>query len=45
MASDLIIGAVNAALEKAREMAERQMSEAANELGLPLPPGGFSGLT
>ena len=45
MASDLIVGAVNAALEKARQAAEQQMSAAAGELGLPLPPGGLSGLT
>lgn len=44
MAQDLITGAVNAALEKSREMAEQEMSEAASEMGLPLPPGGLSGL-
>ena len=44
IAEDLIAGAVNTALIKAREMAEREMAEAANELGIPLPAGGLSGL-
>ena len=44
MAEDLIIGAVNAALEKAREAAEQEMKTAAGEMGLPIPPGGLEGL-
>ncbi len=44
VAEDLIVGAVNAALQKARELAEREMAAAAGEMGLPLPPGGLSGL-
>jgi len=44
MAEDLIIGAANAALEKAREAAEQEMKNAAGEMGLPLPPGGLEGL-
>ena len=44
VAEDLIVGAVNAALGKAREVAEREMAAAAGEMGLPLPPGGLSGL-
>jgi DNA-binding protein YbaB len=44
MAEDLIIGAVNAALEKAREAAEQEMKSAAGEMGLPIPPGGMEGL-
>lgn len=44
MAEDLIAGAVNAALASARELAEREMAEAAGEMGLPLPPGGLGGL-
>ena len=44
VAEDLIVGAVNAALQKARELAEREMAAAAGEIGLPLPPGGLSGL-
>ena len=44
MAEDLIIGAVNAALEKAREAAEKEIANAAAEMGLPLPPGGLAGL-
>ncbi|MHC4219876.1 MAG: YbaB/EbfC family nucleoid-associated protein [Planctomycetota bacterium] len=44
IAEDLIVGAVNLALQKARELAEREMAAAAGDLGLPLPPGGLSGL-
>ena len=44
MAQDLIMGAVNAALTKAREAAEQQMAEAAGEMGLPMPPGGLGSL-
>ena len=44
MAEDLIAGAVNAALEKAREAAEREMRAAAEELGLPIPPDALGGL-
>ncbi len=44
VAEDLIVGAVNAAQGKARELAEREMAAAAGEMGLPLPPGGLSGL-
>jgi DNA-binding protein YbaB len=44
MAGDLIAGAVNAALVKAREAAEREMQGVAAELGLPLPPGGLGGM-
>jgi len=44
MAEDLIIGAVNAALEKARERAEHELASAAQELNLPIPAGGLGGL-
>ncbi len=44
VAQDLIAGAVNAAIRKAREVAEQEMASAAQEMGLPLPPGGLSGL-
>jgi DNA-binding protein YbaB len=44
LAQDLIVGAVNSALTKARELAEHEMAGAAEEMGLPLPPGGLSGL-
>jgi DNA-binding protein YbaB len=44
IAENLITGAVNTALQKAREVAEREMAGAAGEMGLPLPPGGLSGL-
>ncbi len=44
LAQELIVGAVNAALTKAREAAEREMSQAAGDLGLPIPPGGLQGL-
>ena len=44
MAEDLITGAVNAAMTKAREAAEREVRVAASELGLPIPPGIMGGL-
>jgi DNA-binding YbaB/EbfC family protein len=44
MAEDLIAGAVNAALEKAREAAQQHLAQAASDLNLPLPPGGLGGL-
>ncbi len=44
LAEELVAGAVNTALEKAREMAQRELAAAAGELGLPLPPGGVGGL-
>ncbi|MEM7230451.1 MAG: YbaB/EbfC family nucleoid-associated protein [Planctomycetota bacterium] len=44
MAEDLIVGAVNAAMKKARERAEQEMMTAAEELNLPIPPGGLGGL-
>lgn len=44
MAQDLIAGAVNAALEKARELAEQEIATAAGDMGLPIPPGGLGGL-
>lgn len=44
MAQDLVVGAVNAALARARERAEKEMSDAASELGLPIPPGGLGGM-
>ena len=39
LAEDLIVGAVNTALAKAREMAQQQLVAAADELGVPVPPG------
>jgi len=44
MAEDLIVGAVNAAMEKARERAEQEFASAAQDLNLPIPPGGLGGL-
>ncbi len=44
MAEDLIQGAVNAALAKAREAAEQEFAAAAEELGLPIPPDAMGGL-
>jgi nucleoid-associated protein EbfC len=44
MAEDLIVGAVNAAMEKARERAEQELGKAAQELNLPIPPGGLGGM-
>ena len=44
LAEDLIVGAVNAALQKARERAEEELANAAREMNLPLPAGGLGGL-
>jgi DNA-binding protein YbaB len=44
LAEDLIVGAVNAALEKARERAEQEFASIARDMDLPLPPGGLGGL-
>lgn len=44
MAEDLIAGAVNAALEKAREAAQQHLADAARDLNLPIPAGGLGGL-
>jgi DNA-binding protein YbaB len=44
MAEDLVIGAVNAAMEKARRRAGEELAEAARELNLPLPPGALEGM-
>jgi len=44
LASGLIVAAVNAALTKARELAERELGEAASELGIPMPTGGIGGM-
>ncbi|MBT8483949.1 MAG: YbaB/EbfC family nucleoid-associated protein [Phycisphaerales bacterium] len=44
LAEELIVGAVNGALAKARDAAEQRMREAAEELGLPLPATGIGGL-
>ena len=43
MAEALIVGAVNGAMQKAREVAAAELQQAAQEFGLPLPPGGLSG--
>jgi len=44
MAQDLIVGAVNAAMAKAREAAQDEIQKAADELGIPVPAGGLGGL-
>lgn len=44
MAVDLIVGAVNAAIEKARQRVEQEIAAAARELNLPIPPGAIGGL-
>jgi DNA-binding YbaB/EbfC family protein len=44
LAEELIAGAVNAALEKAQERAAQEFQTAARDLGLPLPPGGLTGM-
>jgi DNA-binding YbaB/EbfC family protein len=42
LAENLISQAANSALEKAREMIRQEMTRAARELDLPIPPGAFS---
>jgi DNA-binding protein YbaB len=39
MIEDLVVGAVNVALERARELAQAELGKATG--GLPLPPGMF----
>lgn len=41
MLEDLIVGAVNVALERARELAKHEMARVTG--GLPMPPGVFGG--
>jgi len=42
--ADLVIAAVNMAMSKAREEAARASQSLAQEVGLPLPPGGLPGM-
>lgn len=44
LACDLVVGAVNAALDRSRERAAEHLARAADEFGLPVPPGGIAGL-
>ncbi|MCI0363780.1 MAG: YbaB/EbfC family nucleoid-associated protein [Phycisphaerales bacterium] len=44
MAEDLIVGAVNAALEKARQRAEQELAGAAQEMNLPISPDSVGAL-
>lgn len=39
LAQQLIAGAVNAALEKAKQHVSEEMTKRAQEMGLPIPPG------
>jgi DNA-binding YbaB/EbfC family protein len=41
MVEDLVVGAVNLALERARQLAQEELARATG--GLPLPPGLFGG--
>jgi DNA-binding YbaB/EbfC family protein len=41
MVEDLLVGAVNLALERARQLAQEELARATG--GLPLPPGLFGG--
>jgi len=41
MVEDLVVGAVNLALDRARELAQQELARAT--AGLPLPPGLFGG--
>ena len=43
MAEELVTGAVNTAMERAKELAKEHLSEAARDLGLPTPPAGLLG--
>lgn len=43
MLADLVISAANIALGKAREEMAKASANIAQELGMPLPPGGFPG--
>ena len=44
LAEDLIAAAVNAALERAQEMVAAELHAAAEELNIPMPPGGIAEL-
>lgn len=44
IAEELIAGAVNAALEKAKEAAAEEFAEAARQFNIPIPPGGLQGM-
>ena len=41
MVEDLVVGAVNLALERSRQLAQEELARATG--GLPLPPGLFGG--
>jgi DNA-binding protein YbaB len=43
MAEELVAGAINTAMDRAREMAQAHLAKAAGDLGLPIPPGGLLG--
>ncbi|MEE2907552.1 MAG: YbaB/EbfC family nucleoid-associated protein [Planctomycetota bacterium] len=43
MAEELVSGAVNMAMERAREVAKEHLSATANDMGFPTPPGGLLG--
>ena len=43
MLADLIISAANIAISKARDEVAKASSNIAQELGMPLPPGGLPG--
>ena len=43
MAEELVTGAVKSAMDRAREAAKKHLTDAANELGLPLPSSGLLG--
>ena len=44
MLADLVIAASNQALSKARDEVAKASSSMAQEMGIPLPPGGLPGL-
>ena len=43
MAEELVSGAVNMAMDRARQAAHDHLAAAAADLGLPVPPGGLLG--
>jgi len=43
MAEELVAGAVNTAMERAKELAKDHLAAAARDMGLPTPPAGLLG--
>ena len=43
MAEELVAGAVNTAMERAKDVAKDHLAAAARDMGLPAPPAGLLG--